>query len=333
MKKTFIIITSIFEPTLALKKYSKFKNYQLVIVGDKKTPKKWKLKNAIYLSPEQQEKMDYEIIKLLPWNHYCRKMIGYLYAIENNAEIIVDTDDDNIPLKNWSFPNEKDSLETYPKDSGFVNVYNDFTDMNIWPRGFPLDKIKNSRQITDSLLKENKSNNVMIWQGLANNDPDVDAIYRLINNTPCFFRKREPIVLESGTVCPFNSQNTFFKKEVFALLYLPAFVTFRTTDILRSIVAQPILWNFGYSLGFTEATVIQERNPHDYIKDFESEIPLYLNSEKIYNLAYNNSKKQDSIANNLLKIYTELHKEKIVSNEELKLLNAWIKDLKKIKFL
>ena len=41
-------------------------------------------------------------------------------------------------------------------------------------------------------------------------------------------------------------------------MYLPTFVTFRFTDILRSYVAQPIMWNAGYRLGFTNATVTQK---------------------------------------------------------------------------
>ena len=70
----------------------------------------------------------------------------------------------------------------------------------------------------------------------------------------------------------------------FALLYLPAHVTFRFTDILRGLVAQPILWAAGYQLGFTRATVVQERNPHELLEDFESESPGYLRVEKIVDI-------------------------------------------------
>ena len=126
--KTFIVITSIFKETEAVKKYSKKENCTLVVVGDKKTPKNWCSKNTIYLSPEDQQKLKYEIIKTLPWNHYCRKMIGYLYAVEKGAEIIIDTDDDNIPVDNWKLPEFKGTFLTYPKNKNFVNVYNYFTE-------------------------------------------------------------------------------------------------------------------------------------------------------------------------------------------------------------
>ena len=39
-------------------------------------------------------------------------------------------------------------------------------------------------------------------------------------------------MLGSGTISPFNSQNTLFTRAVFPLLYLPTYVTFRFTDKL-----------------------------------------------------------------------------------------------------
>jgi len=131
-------------------------------------------------------------------------------------------------------------------------------------------------------------------------DPDVDAIYRLTNNTPVYFDKRDKIVLEERTLCPFNSQNTFFRKETFPLLFLPAFVNFRFTDILRGLVAQPLLWSMGFKLGFGQATVIQKRNPHDYLKDFDSEIPCYLHTELITEIASKAISGGNSLSENIL---------------------------------
>ncbi len=162
-----------------------------------------------------------------------------------------------------------------------------------------------------------------IWQGLADQDPDVDAIYRLTNNKPCYFDKKGQIVLEKGVVSPFNSQNTAFKQETFPLLYLPSTVTFRFTDILRGLIAQPI-WAMGYSLGFTEATVYQERNEHNLLKDFEQEIPCYLHGEKIIEIVSKSISKDISISDNLMRSYQSLLKNNIVKKEELKILKQWL---------
>jgi len=150
----------------------------------------------------------------------------------------------------------------------------------------------------------------------------VDAIYRLTNNEPCDFDERPPLVLGRGTWCPFNSQNTLFMRELFPLLYLPAYVTFRFTDILRGLVAQPIAWAAGYRLGCTSATVVQERNPHDYLKDFESEIPCYLLAQKVADTVSGVVRESTSITDNLYNSYEALRALDIVPEEEMRTLSV-----------
>ncbi len=169
-----------------------------------------------------------------------------------------------------------------------------------------------------------------IWQGLADNDPDVDAIYRLTSDIHCTFKKRAPVVLDKGIICPFNTQNTQIRKELFPLLYLPSTVTFRYTDILRGFVAQPIMWLYGFQLGFSEATVFQERNPHDYLKDFISEIPMYQTTREVVQIVSNIVSAEFSIGENLRRAYDALCNKGIVDKSEMDLLNNWLDDLASI---
>jgi hypothetical protein len=250
-----------------------------------------------------------------------------LYAIQKGADIIIDTDDDNIPYENWEFPAMEGQFLVSPKNAGFVNIYKTFTQQHIWPRGFPLDLITSEKHVLNEEELTLKSVKVGIWQGLADGDPDVDAIYRLTNNTECFFNEHAPVVLEQGTLCPFNSQNTAIRRELFPLLYMPAYVTFRFTDILRGLVAQPIMWAHGYRLGFTKATVVQERNPHDYMKDFESEIPCYLHPNEVIKIVIEAINPNNSVAINLLKAYEALLAVGIVTAPEISLLRLWLQDL------
>lgn len=103
-------------------------------------------------------------------------------------------------------------------------------------------------------------------------------------------------------------------------------MTFRYTDILRGLVAQPIMWTKDYHLGFGNATVIQKRNPHDYLKDFESEIPCYLYPEKVVELANLSINPDNSLEDNMLNIYNALYKEDIVTTKEIDLLKLWLKN-------
>lgn len=327
--KKAIVITSIFPPTEAVFAFAKMKDYSLIVAGDKKTASDWYCDNVQYLSVDDQQHIGEHLKTVLPYNHYCRKMMGYLYAIQQGAEYIIDTDDDNIPKENWTFPSFEGRFPCIAGDKGFVNVYELYSSEHIWPRGLPLDMIKTKfnldQQLSDMDCK------IGIWQGLADEDPDVDAIYRLTSDKPCYFNSGDPVVLGKGTISPFNTQNTMIRKELFALMYLPTFVTFRFTDILRGFVAQPIMWLYDYHLGFIDATVVQKRNPHDYMKDFISEIPMYEHTKVVMQTVIEAISINSSIEENLFAAYCALHKKGIVEARELDVLNAWLKDLELIK--
>jgi len=329
--KQAIVITSIFPPTDAVRKFARQKDWRLIVVGDRKTPIDWACDSVRYLSPDDQEASDYAISSRLPWNHYARKMMGYLEAMAGGANVIVDTDDDNIPLSDWSFPAFEGVFPVTGQGRGFVNVYRFFSDQNVWPRGFPLSRVLDPESFPDAIPLTRKRITVGVWQGLVDGEPDVDAVFRLTAARPVMFSDREPIVLERGCVSPFNSQNTAICRELFPLLYLPAYVTFRFTDILRGLVAQPIMWQAGFRVGFTRATVVQRRNDHDSMADFESEIPVYLYSEKVADVVSEAVRPRYAVSENLKVAYDALHRSGIVRAEELELLRAWLEDVERFR--
>jgi hypothetical protein len=323
--KNTIVVTSIFQPSEAILKFSAIPENELIVVGDLKTPLDWTCSGVRYISVEDQKVLSFALPNVLPYNHYCRKMIGYLVAMERGTDAIVDTDDDNIPKDGWGFPNFDGYYETLVYPAGFVNIYQLYTSKKIWPRGLPLHLITQDFGLEKRI--ESRDAQMGVWQGLADEDPDVDAIYRLTDDTPTYFNSRPPVALPAGVITPFNSQNTIFRKECFPLLYLPTYVTFRFTDILRGLVAQPILWAAGYQLGFVDATVIQKRNPHNYMRDFESEVPMYLHSEEVISVVGGVVSSRASISDNLRSAYGALHDRGIVEAKELVTLDAWLSDV------
>ena len=323
MSNIYTVITSVNAPTEGVKKHASKEGGKIIVVGDKKSPANWSCANVLFLPFHEHSSCNIDM--LLPYNHYSRKMIGYLHAYMEGAEIIIDTDDDNIPYKlQHDFPEKEGSFIVTPEDLGFYNVYGYYTSQKIWPRGFPLDKINIPLPPPDMYKMGFKK--IGIWQGLADIDPDVDAIYRLIDYTPCTFSKRGTLVLSKGSLSPFNSQNTLFFKEFFPLLYLPAFVSFRFTDILRGYVAQPILWAAGRHLGFCDASVFQTRNEHDIMSDFEQEISMYLHSESAAEIARATVRETQSVKDNLFNVYVALTNKGIVPEKELSLLELWLKN-------
>jgi hypothetical protein len=323
-----IVITSIHHPTEAVEKFSQQPDFKLIVVGDSKTPKNWNCKNVIYLSLDYQRECEFDLLKTLPINHYSRKMIGYLIAMKD-AQIIIDTDDDNIPKNNWEFPASNLSYQSLD-GQGFVNIYQWYTEQKIWPRGLPLDLIK--KEFHNPYGPEIQGSAVGVWQGLADKDPDVDAIYRLTIDEPCIFMHDMPLILKKGLISPFNSQNTLFYRALFLLMYLPVSVTFRFTDILRGLVAQPIMWAHDYHLGFTGASVVQKRNEHELMSDFRSEIPMYEHCEKVVDLVSACVSMNNSLEANLFNAYEKLALHNIVGYEEMVAVEAWINDsLKQMK--
>jgi len=323
----FVVITSIAHPTAAVRLFAERAPGRLIVVGDKKTPADWALAETEYLAPAAQAASCGALAVMLPWNHYCRKMLGYLRAVQRGAEVIFDTDDDNFPKPDWQVPAFDGTYAATGEDLGFVNIYRSFSDAHLWPRGFPLRSILDPKTVLAPESLATAALNVGVWQMLADGDPDVDAIYRLVDSRPQFFRDREPLVLGRGTLCPFNSQATAFRKALFPLLYLPSSVTFRFTDILRGLVAQPIMWAAGYSLGFTKAMVVQERNPHDLLKDFESELPCYLQAERVPELVASVIQPGASVSENMIAAYAALQRAGIVGADEAEILAAWLEDL------
>jgi hypothetical protein len=323
--KNFIVITTINEKSKAICEFEKMDGWHLVIVGDKKSKLIESNKRITFLSVEDQQKLDYGIIGKLPYNHYTRKNIGYLYAISQGAELIYDTDDDNFPYPDWKF-SAFSCQSRIESPSKYSNVYRYFSKENIWPRGFPLDLIAGSGElnVVDTEIAE-----IGIWQGLADKDPDVDAIYRLVLGGGILsFESKPSIYLGKGNYCPFNSQNTLWSKRTFPLLYLPSTVSFRFTDILRGYIVQRLIWEQSLHLGFCSATVLQERNQHDLMKDFRDEVECYLSVRSIVDeldaMSFNGDFNE-----NLLMLYRKLAKEDYVKEQEIGILEEWLADYAK----
>lgn len=310
-----------------------------MVIGDNKTPVDWKHEDCEFISIDAQKQEAFKISKCLLENHYTRKNIGYLYALRNGASQIIDTDDDNFPyVDKWSELLNEQAKTLYVEDQQsltFKNIYTHFSNSEIpfWPRGFPLNKLTRENSIiAPEELSLSKGDNVVgLWQCMVDGDPDIDAIHRLIFKKPPSFVYNEPLLFGKKNLCSFNSQNTLWRcKSIFPLLYLPATVSFRFTDILRSYVAQLILDRTEIYLGFYASTSYQERNDHNLMVDFESEISMYQRTEEIVSALDGVVKQHCSISDNLINAYSELQKIEVVDPHELRLIDYWLTDITKL---
>lgn len=198
------------------------KGWMVVVVGDKSSVEfNFTAPNLVYLTADEQQAITQPLGKfsdLLPWQHFGRKNVGYLFAISHGAQVIWDFDDDNV-LKPGVVPGmpPEETTRTLKMFQGTAdcvayNVYPDFMlSANLagmppaWPRGFPLDHIHNPCNYS---LGPGSVSSIAVVQSLADNDPDVDGIFRLTRGVPFNFdvNSRHTIIVPAGTLTPWNAQ-------------------------------------------------------------------------------------------------------------------------------
>eukprot|EP01084_Bolivina_argentea_P265706 450481_1 len=275
----WIVLTTIFNVTSAILDYNNINDWCTVIAGDKKSLNK-KLYNSylntnkvVYLDVNDQKQIfkisnAFDTYNIIPFNHFGRKNIGFLYAIMNGAKYIYDTDDDNkiiepynkngIPILGFNSKNEPFKIKTIVderiKNELTFNVFLLWSDDYIWPRGYDISALTESFKWhkTVKLEIENYENNAqenpyIIQQWLSNIEPDYDAIQRLIGKNIDFNGKDFPmeyifdinennnfaISMPNNLYIPFNAQMTIWDYRSFLFLYLPITVHGRVSDIWR----------------------------------------------------------------------------------------------------
>jgi hypothetical protein len=338
----WIVVTSINNATKQLDKLTNEKEFQLLIIADLKTNKTWSHENkkTIYLDVNNQTNLQYSILETIPFNSYSRKNIGYLYAIQNGAKFIYDTDDDNEPIINlvdyFDFNEFKTELEYDLNSPLILNPYAHFGQPTIWPRGFPLNEI-NKKLYNDYILVKKPTS--IIQQSVVNGDPDVDAIFRL---TKTLEYKRIDIKFDSSSpsvriplfkLTPFNSQNTLFHYKAFWALYLPNSVTFRLTDIWRSYWAQRLMWLLDSTISFLGPNAYQFRNSHSYLSDFKQEKDMYLKTQDLTQFLYKWKCKFKTFYLCVIDLSEQMAFNNFWDLKEIDSIKNWLNDLKLVNYI
>lgn len=277
------------------------KDVVFIVVGDRKSPTETSSYldslqgyDVIYLSVEKQEEWLKKIPAFrdfLPYDSVERRNIGYLYAAEVGADVIISIDDDNIPLPEYDYIGEHNIVgeivecKAVSSSTGWFNTCSLLeTDppRRFYQRGFPVNK----RWLPEELSYRNEKKRVVVNAGFWLGDPDVDTITRM--EEPFSVKGvKEPgarLLLAKGTMSPFNSQNTAFSVDLLPCLYLIAFRSntkndifrgnnsFRYDDIWMSYFAKIIIDHMGDAVCIGPPHVEQQRNKHDYLLDLRKEL-------------------------------------------------------------
>jgi len=276
--KKFIVTTTINQPTTATLKFieiAKRDGWVFVIVGDTKTPhEEYKKLNCIYLHPDKQSELYPELSEIIGWRTIQRRNIGFVYAYQNGADIVATVDDDNIPYDNWGtdlYIGKEVEVDYY--ENTRFNIFDPLSVTNqshLWHRGYPIEALQRKNDIE---YKGKKKITPLIQADLWDGDPDIDAMCRLTFKPIVKFNITSPYA--SSQFSPFNSQNTFIHRDVLKHYAVWPYVG-RMDDIWGGYYAQQIIGPD--KLIYNRASVYQDRNVQDLIKNLENEIIGYRNT-------------------------------------------------------
>lgn len=283
----YIVTTTINAPTKATLKFAELANkngWVFVIVGDQKTPD-FQYRNlesrypgvVVYLDCVDQTRLYPELSEIIGWKTIQRRNIGFVYAYKQGAEIIATVDDDNIPYDNWGqnlLVGKEVEVDMYKnKHCNYFDPFSVTNHNHLWHRGYPLEclDVKNNIDLLGRRIMF-ASIQADFWDG----DPDIDAICRLTKKPLVKFNKFEPFT--TNQFSPFNSQNTFIHRSVFPFYSVWPGVG-RMDDIWAGYYAEAMHHNVVYC----PASVYQERNPQDLVKNLENECIGYRHTLKFLN--------------------------------------------------
>lgn len=288
------VITTTIYPPYHLREWAKSMNEGDVIVvsGDLKTPhtevwdvlekigNEFGIEVAYVAGGGSNLDAAWAVGPVIGWNSIQRRNIAILEAMKYKPDFITTVDTDNFPQHPADHLPKIRQVMTSKRHTvvesinGWYNV-GEMVSPEVVHRGFPLSMRHKSPSIDVAPRAASIGVHASLWIG----DPDIDAIERIHSNPETVNKAEDHFVLERNTWCPFNSQATTYRRELFPLLCVWPFIG-RMDDIWPSYVARHIMNHFNWQVAYGAPFVIQERHPHDLVKDLENEIIGYRNTEQ-----------------------------------------------------
>ncbi len=333
MKKVLVVTTingKEHEGISRLIEDSSSQDFELILVGDKKTSTNLSTideSRVHFYNLETQLCSKFLSGHTLPINHYARKNFGYLIAAEMGCDWISETDDDNRLFAEFWDNQEPNKSIRNSSTSQWVNIYRAFGVGEYWHRGIPINEVKSANMLSTHDI--DSSSRVACIQGLADGDPDIDAICRMLYNPITKFSRTDSFIVEPGFYSPTNSQLTRWRtKLTLPLLYLPSTVPWRVSDIWRGLIAQRYFVIADLRTQFRGGLGFQDRNEHDLLNDFVDELEVHMSTRILLEVLESIDILDQS--NFMLSVYSTLLARGLVSKEEIVRLENWLTDTSSI---
>jgi hypothetical protein len=298
-----IVLTTIYESSIlaeyhsSLEKYGHLESVGAIVIPDKKTPRavfeqcaELRRRGWNVQCPSLEEQEEYlgrlgGFKHLVPYNSDNRRNIGFLMALEQQADYLISIDDDNFPLPDSDFVREHavvcaDEAEftVVESDSGWFNICEMLClepDVRVYPRGFPY----NQRHKQDRPERNRQRAVVRMNAGLWLSEPDLDAMTWLIAPVRATDAQPESVVLGRSVWSPINTQNTSLHRDVIPSYYfvrmnypMAGMPIDRYGDIFSGYFSQACVRHIGHSIRVGSPVANHLRNSHNYMADVTKEL-------------------------------------------------------------
>ncbi|KAJ7972215.1 Protein of unknown function (DUF288) [Quillaja saponaria] len=338
----WIVVSVSDYPTDSLRNLVKIKWWQVLAIGNSKTPSDWTLKGAIFLSLQQQATLGFRVVDFLPYDSYVRKTVGYLFAIQHGAKKIFDADDrgdviggdlgKHFDVELIGEGARQETILQYSHENPnrtIVNPYIHFGQRSVWPRGLPLENVGEVGH--EEFYTEVFGGKQFIQQGISNGLPDVDSVFYFTRKSgleafDIRFDERAPkVALPQGTMVPVNSFNTIYHSSAFWALMLPVSVSTMASDVLRGYWGQRLLWEVGGYVVVYPPTVHRYDRIEAY--PFSEEKDLHVNVGRLIKFLVSWRSSDHRLFEKILELSYAMAEERFWTEQDVKFTAAWLQDL------
>ncbi|EYC01575.1 hypothetical protein Y032_0106g3764 [Ancylostoma ceylanicum] len=342
--KKWIVVTSS-HSVENIKSLTREGEWQVVVIENTNSVEDRKLEGIHFLGVEEQQLLGYKISEAVLNNSQASRNIGYLYAIERGAEWIFDADDDiELTMDCATVAAPPGGGEMFPQAKIF-NPYEFLGLKHLWPRGFPRKYMKNHTNDPDrfclchelrtpivqhSLLRKDAIFSRISVEKSPKNDGSALQDGRENSSGELISRFAPPVILDIGFYTPWHSRNTLFHRSAFFILFQPATLPAKVTEIWRSYFIQKLLHMIGERVGFYPVGNSYSRedthsSTNDWISDREGErtgeLVRFLDAWEC---------PHRKIINCTMLLATELSKRNFWKTLDVKAVQLWINDLQNL---
>ncbi|KAJ6316648.1 hypothetical protein OIU78_019849 [Salix suchowensis] len=323
----WIVVSVSHYPSDSLKKLVRIKGWQLLAIGNSRTPNDWSLKGAIFLSLEQQASLGV-------WGICSRSNMGQrkIFDADDRGEVIDDDLGKHFDVELIGEGARQETILQYSHEDenrSVVNPYVHFGQRTVWPRGLPLENVGEIGH--EEFYTEIFGGKQFIQQGISNGLPDVDSVFYYTRKTSLEvfdirFDERAPkVAMPQGVMVPVNSFNTIYHSSAFWGLMLPVSVSTMASDVLRGYWGQRLLWEIGGYVVVYPPTVHRYDTVGGY--PFSEEKDLHVNVGRLVKFLVAWRSSEHMLFEKILELSFAMAEEGFWSEQDVKFTAAWLQDL------